>query len=230
MALLDSAPGGEGRRPVGPGTRARRALALNAVVATVALVVKVVDAATTADPRFPTVLGRLANELCYFTIQSNVIVAVVAALLALEPVRWRPFAGGPRLTGLVCITITAIVYYTLLAGDEHFHGIALVGDVLAHAVSPLLFVGTFVVLGPRGALRWGHVAQLLAFPLAWVALTLARGAIIHFYPYDFVDVDTNGYVSVLVTIAGLTAGAVLMAAGAVAFDRRVSRRRPARAA
>ena len=62
------------------------------------------------------------------------------------------------------------------------------------------------------------------YPLSWSALTLARGAIIHVFPYDFVDVTANGYVSVIVTIAALTAAACALAAGAVSVDRRLTKR------
>jgi hypothetical protein len=202
----------------------RAALALNALAAAVALVIKFGEAATTADPQFPSVFGRLANELCYFTIQSNLIVVGVCAALAWRPERWRWVAGAPRLIGLVCITVTGIVYYALLAADEHFVGIAKVGDVLAHTVSPVLYVGTWLLLGPRGHLRRRHVGQMFVFLAMWVALTLVRGGITHVYPYDFVDVGANGYVSVLVTILGLTAVAVALGAAAVWFDRRMTQR------
>ena len=196
----------------------RAALALNALVAAVGLAIKFGGAATTADPHFPTVLGRVANELCYFTIQSNLIVVAVCVALAWRPERLQWIAGAPRLIALVCITVTGIVYYALLASDEHFVGIAKVGDVLAHTVSPVLYVGTWLLLGPRGQLQRRHISQMLAFPMLWIALTMVRGAIIHVYPYDFVDVGVNGYFSVIVTIVGLTAAAAALAAAAVWFD------------
>jgi hypothetical protein len=211
------------RATVHPATAWRAAMALNAVVAAVALAIKFGESATTADPQFPTVFGRVANELCYFTIESNLIVVLVCAALAWRPERWRWVAGAPRLTGLVCITVTGVVYYTLLASDEHFVGIAKVGDVLAHAVSPILFVGTWLLLGPRGELRYRHVGQMFVFVALWISLTLVRGAIVHVYPYDFVDVGANGYVSVIVTILGLSAAAAGLAVAAVWFDRRIAR-------
>jgi hypothetical protein len=199
-------------------TAFRAALALNALVAAVALAIKFGEAATTVDPQFPSVFGRVTNELCYFTIESNLIVLAVCVALAWRPERWRRIAGAPRLTGLVCITVTGVVYYALLAGDQHFVGIAKVGDVLAHLVSPLLYVGTWA-FGPRGHLQRRHVPQMLVFPVSWIVLTLIRGAIIHVYPYDFVDVEANGYVAVIVTIVVLLAIAAAMAVAAVRLDR-----------
>jgi len=202
----------------------RVAMVVNAVVAAVALVIKFVDAATTADPRFTTVVGRVANELCYFTIESNIIVLVVCIGLAWNPERWVWLAGGPRLAGLVCITVTGVVYYSLLAADQHYVGIAVVGDLLAHAVSPLLFVGTWLFSGPRDVLRRGHAPLMMTFPVLWVGLTLVRGAIIHVYPYDFVDVGINGYLDVVVTVAAMMSAAALLAAGMVRLDRRLTAR------
>jgi hypothetical protein len=86
----------------------RLAMALNAGVAAVALIIKFSEAARTADPQFPSVIGRLENELCYFTIQSNLIVVAVCASLAWRPDRLRWVAGVPRLIGLV--SIAAVSY------------------------------------------------------------------------------------------------------------------------
>lgn len=198
----------------------RAALALNALAATVGLAIKFGEAATTADPRFPTVFGRVTNELCYFTIQSNIVVVVVCAALALRSKHSQWLAGFPRLLALVCITVTGIVYYALLAADEHFEGIAKVGDVLAHLVSPVLYAGTWLLLGPRSYLRWRHLAQVFAAIMVWIALALVRGAIIDFYPYDFVDAAANGYVGVAGAIGGLMVAALAWGAVAVWFDGR----------
>jgi hypothetical protein len=201
----------------------RVAMGVNAIVAAVALAIKFGEAATATDPQFPTVFGRVTNELCYFTIQSNLIVLAVCATLAVRPQLSRGMAV-PRLIGLVCISVTGGVYYALLAGDEHFVGIAKVGDVLAHAISPILYVGTWLVLGPRGSLHRRHAAQMLGFPIGWVALTLVRGSFIHVYPYGFVDVQANGYVTVIVTIIVMTAAAGALALAAVSYDRRFAQR------
>ncbi len=200
-------------------TAIRAALALNALVAATGLAIKFGEAATTADPQFTSVFGRVANELCYFTIESNLIVLAVCVALAMRPERWPWVAGAPRLTGLVCITVTGVVYYTLLAADQHYVGIAVVGDVLAHAVSPLLFVGTWL-FEQRSELQRRHLSQMLIFPVLWVALTLVRGSIIHIYPYDFVDVKANGYLAVIITVVLMLTVARGLAALAVGVDRR----------
>lgn len=202
----------------------RTALAVNALVAAAALAVKFHDAATASEPQLTSAFSRVADELCYFTIQSNLIVVAVCVLLAWRPERWRAVAGAPRLVALVCITVTGAVYYALLAADQHLVGLAAVADVLAHAVSPILFVGTWLFLGPRGHLRARHIAALLLFVAAWTTLTLVRGAITGIYPYDFVDVGANGGAPVAATLVALTAAAVGLAVAFVRVDGRLASR------
>jgi hypothetical protein len=65
-------------------------------------------------------------------------------------------------------------------------------------------------LGLKVAILW------LAYPLLWFAYTLARGSVVHWYPYPFVDVSEHGYGRVLLN--GVVF-AVAFAAGAIAFTR-----------
>ena len=37
------------------------------------------------------------------------------------------------------------------------------------------------------------MAWAFAWPIAWIAYTFIRGAVVHWYPYPFLDVDDAGY-------------------------------------
>ena len=80
-------------------------------------------------------------------------------------------------------------------------------------------------LGLRVAAVW------LAFPVAWFAYTLVRGAHAGWYPYPFVDVARHGYGHVFLNGAVMLAGMAL-AAVALAWlgDRRAGRARGLRRA
>jgi hypothetical protein len=200
----------------------RVALLTNAAVAAAGLAVKFRDAARLADPQFPSTFGRLANEVCYFTIQSNLIVIGVCVALALRPVSRSTVLHVLRLAGLVAIVVTGIVYHAILASDSHYTGVAAFADALVHTVSPILYVLTWLLLGPRDEVTVGRTRAMLVYPAFWIALTLVRGSIIHIYPYGFVDVTLHGYVTVLVTIAALSAGAYGLAVLARLYDRRLA--------
>ena len=60
--------------------------------------------------------GNLANFFSYFTIESNILVLVAAVLIAFRPDRGGTAFGILRLAGLVGITITGIIFGTILAG------------------------------------------------------------------------------------------------------------------
>lgn len=54
----------------------------------------------------------------------------------------------------------------------------------------------------------------LLFPALWFGYTLIRGAIWHWYPYPFLDVNTHGYPQVILNAALVT---VVLAAVATLF-------------
>jgi hypothetical protein len=143
-----------------------------------------------------TALGpaTVTGLLPYFTIQSNVAVAVFAGHAA-----WRAWQGRPEppsaLKGAVTlyITITGTVYHLVLANPAS--PFAMVqphrgpgewwGNQLLHTVVALF--------DRRGRLRPRYAAWWLAFPVAYLGFVLARGLVVHRYPYPFLDVGHLGY-------------------------------------
>ncbi|MGH4033142.1 Pr6Pr family membrane protein [Actinomycetota bacterium Odt1-20B] len=174
--------------------------------------------------------------LSYFTVQSNVLVAVVFAVSA-----WRAWAARPPLlpwlTGgtLLFISITGLVYHFVLAndassfsmtGDEAapLTGWHSVSNQLLHTVTPLGALANWLFLIRPGGLRLRHAGLWLLYPLAYFAFALIRGAIMTpgtpaRYPYPFLDVDLHGYAGVLgnAVIFGLAFYALALAL--VGLDR-----------
>ncbi|MGV9363387.1 Pr6Pr family membrane protein [Amycolatopsis sp. NPDC003731] len=187
--------------------------AVTAVVAGAGLVTQVVATAS-AD-------GRVANLLCFFTIDSNLLVLLTSALVALGRARGRLFTVL-WLDALAGIIVTGIVYQVALAGLYELHGLSLVSDTMLHKVTPLLFVLGWLLVGPRGAVTWRTVWWSLLYPLAWLAFTLPRGAIDGFYPYPFVDAATLGYGQVALNCVFIGLFFTALAAGAFMYDRRLT--------
>jgi hypothetical protein len=168
---------------------------------------------------FHTRAGRVLNVFCFFTIQSNLIVGGTCLLLALSPARSSIVFKSFRLTGVVAIIITGLVYHAVLRHLFDLESWALVADNLIHTVVPVMAVAGWLMFGPRGLtsrrVKWLSVI----FPVAWLAFTLIRGAFVHFYPYPFVDVSKIGYGRALVNCAWVAVIYLGIAAGATALDQ-----------
>jgi hypothetical protein len=174
-------------------------------------------------------LARVVDTLSYFTIWSTIAVAVMLTLLALDPLRDTVARRVLRLSSLLMITVTAIVYQVVLAPAIDVEGWSLLTDPLLHAVTPLVTVVVWAVWGPRGWITARLVPGALAVPLLWIVWMLARGAAIDAYPYGFANVVELGYA----TVAGNLFFVLLFALALAAIFWRVDivlRRRQSRAA
>lgn len=171
---------------------------------------------------------RLLDSLSYFTIWSNIVVAVSTTLLALQPDVDTGWRRALRLSGLMMITITAIVYAVLLAPTTVVSGWSYLTNPLTHIVVPAVTVLVWAVWGPRGWIRWRTLPASLMIPVAWVAYMLVRGAIGGTYPYAFVNAGAHGYAQVLTTVGAIFAFGLLIGALFGAVDRLLRRTSPGR--
>lgn len=152
-----------------------------------------------------TALVRLVRLLSFFTIQSNIIVTVVAVTLFIRPSRDGPLWRIARLASLVCITVTGIVYVSLLRGLYELTPADRVADTGLHYVTPVLVIVGWVLFGPRPRIGVRTIALTLLFPVLWLGYTLVRGALTDEYPYPFLDVAANGYAAAAVNCVLVTA-------------------------
>jgi len=92
---------------------------------------------------------RLWNVLSYFTIWSNILVTVVAYLLARNPRRSGPMFNTFRLASVVMITITGLIYALVLAKVWEPTGWQKIADETLHYSVPFLAVVGYLLFGPR---------------------------------------------------------------------------------
>jgi len=170
----------------------------------------------------PPSLGiRLMRLVGYFTIQSNVLVAVATGLLALRPDRSGVRFEVVRLAAVVGITITGIVHWFALRPLLDLEGANVVADKLLHLVVPALAVVGWLVFGPRPRIELRTIGLALVWPVTWLVVILGQGAGTGWYPYPFLDVDENGWGHVLVASAIVTALMLACFFGAREVDRRL---------
>jgi hypothetical protein len=206
-------PATANRAPLTPAQRViviRTYYGALAVLTTVALVAQFF---VTLHLTGPPTATRLIRMVSFFTIQSNVLVAVTSWGLLLDPARrgllWRTL----RVDAIAGITVTGLVYTIALAGLQHLHGWARLCDNVFHYIVPIATFLGWLIIGPRGRVGSSAVVWGLLWPILWFAYTLLHGATSGWYPYHFIDVRRIGYGDALrnALLVTLLLGAVLTA-------------------
>jgi hypothetical protein len=110
-----------------------------------------------------------------------------------------------RIASLFGITVTGIVYATVLAKVHEPHGWQETSTNIAfHYIVPIMMLLGWLVFGPRRRIDGRTIALSILWPIAWTCYIVIYGRITKWYPYPFVDVTTHGYGRV-----ALNAGAVV---------------------
>jgi hypothetical protein len=150
--------------------------------------------------------NRVLRVLSFFTIQSNILSGVTSAQLARNPNRdgriWRP----TRLAALFGITVTGIVYSTVLAKIHEPHGWQETStNTVFHYIVPIMMVLGWLPFGPRPRIDVRTISLSMVWPTAWISYILVYGAITKWYPYPFVDVTSHGYRRVIANATAVVA-------------------------
>ena len=180
-----------------------------------------------------TVLERTINYFSFFTILTNILVALAFTGPLLGEGsrlgRWSA-SEGVRAAVAMYIVVVGVVYHFLLAPTWNPQGWALVGNNLLHYVMPAAFVIDWLAFTPKGRLRWVDPARWLVVVLVYGGWTLLHGKLSGWWPYWFTDVDKLGLGKVMLHFAGLLVFFLIVGLIVVAIDRAFGRRDRRRAA
>lgn len=147
------------------------------------------------------------NFFSYFTIESNVLVSItllVSALAVAMGVSGRLDVLRSAVT--VYILIVGIGFSVLLAGIEDTTLTAVPWDnVVLHYLVPIAVLVDYLLDPPERRLHLKDGLVWLLFPIVYVTYSLVRGEINGWYPYPFLDPETDGYAAVAFTVACLLA-------------------------
>ena len=159
------------------------------------------------------VLGSPVRVLSHFAIQSNILLALVLALASRRA--WsarRPLPSLVTGAALFYVTISGLVYHLVLAdtatpfsiigGTTQPTGWQAIASHILHTATPIAALLDWLLLTSPGRLHIRQAATWLLYPLAYLALSFARGELIlpgtrGRYLYPFLDVDHHGYKTVL---------------------------------
>jgi hypothetical protein len=138
--------------------------------------------------------NRVLRVFSFFTIQSNLLAGVTSAQLLRNPNRDGRIWRAVRLAALFGITVTGIVYTTVLAKIHEPHGWKETSTNTAfHYIVPIMMVTGWMLFGPRPRIEHRTIVRALLWPVAWFGYILVYGRMTKWYPYPFVDASTHGY-------------------------------------
>jgi hypothetical protein len=176
-----------------------------------------------------TPLGGLVVYLGYFTVLTNLLVAVSLSLALWRPGnaagRWfrRP---GVATAVAVNIALVGLTYHLLLRHVWDPQGLQKLADITLHYAVPLLGVLHWWLAVPPAHMAWRAPLAWAAWPLAYLGFALLRGLWLGTYPYPFIDVATLGYPRTLLNALGLLVVFLLVGLAFVAVARGRLRRSP----
>lgn len=137
---------------------------------------------------------ELGGFLSFFTIQANLIAVAVLVIEGLGGCgfsqRWRAAMRGAVV---LYLSITGLVYAVLLSQlpivKEIVHPVS---DGVHHLLIPLWVVFDWVADPPGERPSYRRSLSWLAYPLAFLFVSLIRGAWTGWYPYPFLDPRQRG--------------------------------------
>lgn len=173
-------------------------------------------------------IGSLGNLFSYFTILTNLLIAIsVTSILLLPKTSVGAFFRKASVLSAVAlyIFIVALVYNTVLRGIVTLNGWNFFVDTLLHVIVPILFIAYWFLFVAKGTLQFKQGLSWLVFPFAYLIYSLTRGAVYGWYPYPFLNVLTFGYPKVIVNAVVLIVVFMLSGLALIALDKKMSKRK-----
>ncbi len=166
------------------------------------------------------------NFFSYFTNLSNIFAASV--LVVESVLTWRGKDLGPmwallRCISVVCMALVGIVFSALLR-DVDLGSLLPWINIWLHYVMPVAIVADWLIFPPRHTIALKRLGVAVAFPLAYLAYSLIRGAAIDWYAYPFLNPADGGYGAVLLTCLMIAVGFVAMTALIIVLGNKLGKR------
>lgn len=140
-------------------------------------------------------INSFIQVFSFFTIQSNLLAAIVLTAVFLKPGKWKSYFS--RVSVITAVTvymaIVGLIYEVILRGIWQPQGLFKLTDDILHVASPILFVLFWLLFVPRGNIQWKELLLWAIFPLCYLVYSLIRGYFTHDYPYDFINADKLSY-------------------------------------
>jgi hypothetical protein len=153
------------------------------------------------------------NFFSFFTILTNLFVAIVLTVSAINLIRRKPPTETDdiiRGSATVAIAIVGIVFGLLLSHMDS--GMIPWTNFVAHYLMPVIMVLDWLIQPPQTKLAPKHIWYWVIYPIAYLIYSLIHGDFTNWYPYWFIDPakSPGGWTGVVLYSAAITLGFLLV--------------------
>jgi len=195
---------------------------------TLALFIIALVSWTTIITQLAITTESLSNLFSYFTILSNILVAVCSSFLLIPATSALGsfFKRTSVQTAIALyIFIVALVYNVVLRWLFDFKGLQMVVDNFLHVVVPVLFVLYWCFFTTKKRLTWKDGLLWLIFPSCYLIYSMIRGSFTHWYPYPFLNIEKLGLEKVAMNVMFMVLAFLISALRLIWVNNKVVRRR-----
>jgi hypothetical protein len=168
--------------------------------------------------------GSIANYFSYFTILSNLLVAVGLTFSVFLPTtKTGKFFSSLSVQAAIAlyILIVGLVYNVILRGIWTPKGWQLVVDNLLHVLNPILYIMYWLRYAKKEKLNWKDGIYWTIFPFLYLIYSLVRGSVTNWYPYPFLNVAEFGFNRVMVNVCVMTILFFVAGLGLIAVNNKL---------
>lgn len=174
-------------------------------------------------------LFRPAEYFTFFSITTSIFAGVVALYGAYVLFKDKPETErlqSLRLITTVSMIIVGVVYHALLgdsAVDPRDIGYEwpIIPNLVIHTWAPIAIVFDYL-LSVRGAVpKWRRSLWVIAYPLSWLAFSIVRGLIDGWWPYWFINPNSEIGVAGVISYV-LAISAAFISLGFIVSGARIS--------
>ena len=212
-----------------PGSRKQKIVeAITAICAWAGLTLQLYILLSNVPENGLTYLQAIARFFGYYTILTNLLVAInLSCLLFLPGSRAGKFFASYSVHTAIMLNIllVGLGYNLLLRNTWNPEGLQRIVDELLHVVVPAFYLFYWLFIRTKERIQWRSLITWLAYPLLYMCYALARGTYENWYPYFFIDANKLGYSSVLKNCSGLIIVFIILGALSIAIANTVSSKR-----
>lgn len=158
------------------------------------------------EARITSVIEAIFRFFTFFTILTNIVVAIVFTALWLKPK--NNFSFFTRFNTVsataVYIFVVGFVYNTVLRFIWDPQGLQRIVDEMLHLIIPIVFIIYWYFSIESNSIQWKSIFKWLIYPMVYLVVILIRGHFADYYPYPFVNVLELGFPKVLLNSFLLT--------------------------